>query len=103
ILIQEFICPDSFQFSIPQLSCGDFFNSIGQSRTSADLCHTTASAPIVLQNYFEHPSAKDRFKIALSTATQFQKRVHPDSIISNSNSTDLDWRLFATQSPRKRT
>jgi hypothetical protein len=35
-LIQEFIGPDSFvSILIPQFQCGDFFDSIGPSATSA--------------------------------------------------------------------
>jgi len=43
--------------------------AIGPSRCSRQRRHFSRFRGIVLQNYFQHPGAQDRFKMALPAAT----------------------------------
>src|SRR5262249_37810995 len=47
----------------------------------------------------ESSGAKDRFKMAVLTATLIQKCTQTDSIISNFNFTDFGWRLLQYNRP----
>ena len=51
----------SFQFLIPQFLCGDFFNSIGQSRRFGDVCNMSDLPPtpaVMMQCRERQKSAK---------------------------------------------
>src|SRR5215470_3335572 len=54
----------------------------------------SAFGGILLQKYFDHPSAKHWFKIERDQETLIQKRTRPDSIVLISNSTASARRLL---------